>query len=88
MVEIHYEEVRAEGPVHWRVVVNDLEAATAQVAQDIADGRTPLQVVEGDDPKKPKWDVNKQYDPAEWKALLKGAKLHERARAVGPVFGD
>lgn len=89
MVEIHYEEERADertgalGKVHWRVIVNDTDAALAQVAQDLADGRQPLAVVEHDDTK---WDVRKPYDAKAWKDAVPRGQLRKRAEAIGPSF--
>jgi hypothetical protein len=92
MVEIHYEEERGvEGTaadtelVHWRVIVNDVDAALAQVAQDLADGRQPLAIVEHD-PTGQKWDVRRPYQPAAWKDAVPRAQLRRRAEAIGPAF--
>jgi hypothetical protein len=90
MVEIHYEEERADEATggtffyHWRVIVNDETAALAQVAQDFADGRGPLAIVEcpAEDP----WDAGADYDPGKWKALMSRKQLRKRAAAVGAAF--
>jgi hypothetical protein len=90
MVEIHYEEQRGidgtadqSETVHWRVIVNDADAALAQVAQDLADGRQPLAVVEHDNAK---WDVSKPYDAKAWKDAVPRGQLRKRAKAIGPAF--
>lgn len=89
-VEIHYEEERADESTggtfayHWRVIVNDEAAALAQVAQDIADGREPLSIVER--PAKDPWDMRLDYDPAKWKSLIAKGQLRKRAATVGAAF--
>jgi hypothetical protein len=89
MVEIHYEEQRgneqtgALEKVHWRVIVNDATAALAQVAQDFADGRQPLSIVEHDDAQ---WDVSQPYNPKAWKNVVPSGQLRKRAMVIGPAF--
>jgi hypothetical protein len=90
MVEIHYEETRGvDGTadqtetVHWRVIVNDADAALAQVAQDIADGREPLAIVEHNDAQ---WDVTQPYDPKAWTDAVPRGQLRKRAMQVGAAF--
>lgn len=92
MVEIHYEEERGLGGtadqteiVHWRVIVNDEAAALAQVAQDLADGRQPLAIVERPAAADP-WDYTLPYDRRKWRTLLSGQQMHSRARTVGAAF--
>lgn len=90
MVEIHYEEQRANEatgeiePYHWRVIVNDEQAALEQVAQDLADGREPLTIVQraAKDP----WDVRVPYDPAKWKAVVPRGEVRRRAASIRAAF--
>jgi hypothetical protein len=90
MVEIHYEETRGvDGTadqtekVHWRVIVNDADAALAQVAQDLADGRQPLAIVEHNDAQ---WDVTQPYDLKAWKNVVPPGQIRKQAAAIGPAF--
>lgn len=96
MVEVHYRETQVN-PItrsieesHSRAVFNDVDAAVAQVAQDIAEGRDPIgvfrYVARGADAlgTPAAWDggpTGKQYDPDDWIVELSGDKL--RARAAG-----
>jgi hypothetical protein len=90
MVEVHYEEERGNErtgqieKVHWRIVVNDEAAAVAQIAQDIADGRQPLAVV--NHPASDPWDYRLPYDRSKWTTLLSGQQMRRRANDVGPAF--
>jgi hypothetical protein len=91
-VELHYEEERGNPEtgqierVHWRILVNDEAAATAQAAQDILEGRNPVAVVAQDDPAAPKWNVRRAYNPADWRTLMDAKTLRKRAQQVGPAI--
>lgn len=97
MVEMHYEEEvgvadqNAPGGErleirHWRILVNDEAAAVAQAAQDVAEGRNPVAVMEH--PAQDPWDVRVEYDVKKWKTLLPKSRLRGRAAGVGPAFGE
>jgi hypothetical protein len=95
MVEMHYEEEDAvtlpDGSEalelrHWRIVLADEDAAVAQAAQDIAEGRNPISIVER--PAKDPWDYRLEYDSKKWRTLVPRSRLRTRARGVGPAVGD
>lgn len=95
MVELHYEdEAIVEDPDapggeryeirHWRIVLNDENAALAQAAQDIAEGRNPVRIVKR--PRADPWDYRVEYKEREWETITPRAELHRKARAIEPAF--
>jgi hypothetical protein len=84
VVELHYEDIDSVPVVHWRIIVDDEAAAIAQAAQDVAEGRNPLAVVEAGSGT---WDYEQDYNPRDWKTLVPRAALHRRARSLGAAFG-
>jgi hypothetical protein len=93
MVEMHYAEDVVVGEPdgserietrHWRIILSSEQAALAQAAQDIAEGRNPIRIVARprDDP----WDYRAEYDERKWETIMPRSRLHERARAIDPAF--
>jgi hypothetical protein len=92
MVELHYEDQQTNPAtglpevVHWRIIVNDEEAALAQAAQDVAEGRSPIVMVPHD-PQADPWDYAQEYDGRKWRSLWTRGRLQQRARSMGPQVG-
>lgn len=90
MVELHYEEEQVDAAsgemvvVHWRIVVNDEAAALAQAAQDVAEGRSPIAIVEAGSAE---WDYAQAYEPRAWTTVVPRAALRKRAEKMGLQVG-
>lgn len=85
MVEMHYEDTDSEPVVHWRIIVQDEDAALAQAAQDVAEGRNPIAVMAR--PASDPWDYAQPYRPREWKTLVGKSDLRRRTKSIPPAIG-